>query len=240
MRVSGKILKKTMNALVRRAKIGTRLIDLDRLAKEIIEKNGARSAFFRYQPEKATKRFPAFICVSVNDVVVHGIPNFYILKKGDLLKIDIGINYQGYITDAAKTIAISVISDKANLLIKATKEALEKAIDVCRINNTLGDIGYAIEKTAKKYNVSVIRQLGGHGVGFKLHEDPIIHNFGVPKTGIVLKEGMVLALEPMFCLGNGEIAELSDGSFITVDNSLSAHFEHTVAITKKEPRILTK
>lgn len=228
-----------MSALVRRAKAGTRLIDLDRLAKEIIENNKAQSAFFRYRPEKTSKPFPAFICASVNDAVVHGIPNFYVLKTGDLLKIDIGINYRGYITDAAETLTIGSVTKEANLLIRATREALEKGIKACRVNNTLGDIGHAIEKTAKKYNVSVIRRLGGHGVGFKLHEEPTVYNFGVLKTGLVLKEGIVLALEPMFCLGSGEIIELSDGSFITADNTLSAHFEHTVAITKSGPKVLT-
>ena len=240
LRASGKILKKIMSVLARRAKIGTRLIDLDRLAKEIIEDNKAQSAFFRYRPEKNSKPFPAFICASINDAVVHGIPNFYVLKKGDLLKIDLGIKYQGYITDAAKTLTVGSVTKEANLLIRATKEALEKGVGACRVKNTLGDIGYAIEKTAKKYNVSVIRRLGGHGVGFELHEEPTVYNFGAPKTGLVLEEGMVLALEPMFCLGSGEITELSDGSFVTADNTLSAHFEHTVAITKKGPRVLTK
>lgn len=239
LRASGRILKKVMSALCRRAKPGVRLIELDQLAKELIDSAGAQSAFFRYRPEGAAKPFPAFICTSVNEVIVHGIPNFYVLRKGDLLKIDIGIDYRGYITDAAKTLAIGPISASATELMRATKEALEKGIEACRINNTLGDIGYAIEKTAKKYGVSVIRGLGGHGVGFRLHEDPTIYNFGRPKTGMVLQEGMVLALEPMFSLGSGEIMEFPDGSFITADRALSAHFEHTVAITKSGPKVLT-
>ena len=239
LKISGKILASVLNELKKKAVIGASLKSLDLKARELIKSLDAKSAFFGYQSKKDSRPYPAAICTSVNEKIVHTIPDKYILKNGDVLKIDLGINYKSYITDAAITIGIGKISPLAEKLIKATRTALYEAIKICRPGKKIGDIGWVIESTVKNYGFSVVKKLTGHGVGFELHEEPSVYNFGEQGTGIELEEGLVLAIEPMVAAGSGELIEKENGEFFTKDGSLSAHFEHTVAITKNGPEILT-
>lgn len=237
--VSGKILAGVFKQIAKKAEIGTSLKDLDNLAFELTKKAGAEPAFFGYRPDGAKKSYNASICASINDVVVHGLPTNYKLKNGDILKLDFGVKYQGFYSDAAMTIGIGKISKEAENLINAAKEALAEAIQIIQPGNRLGDIGWIIEKTAKKFGVKVIKNLTGHGIGKNLHEEPTIYNFGKRGSGIELKSGMVLAIEPMFGIGTEKIIQKPDESWATADGSLSAHFEHTVAIAENGARILT-
>lgn len=236
---SGRILRASLTRLKSAAKPGVKLRDIDSLARELIISTGAKPAFLNYRPDGANRPFPASVCVSINDTVVHGVPNNYVIKPGDLVKLDLGVNYNNYFTDAAVTVIAGKVPPKIKLLVKATEEALMRGIRAAKIGRTLGDIGSAIEKTAERYGFNIVEGLGGHGVGFAPHEDPMIDNFGDPGTGTVLKEGMVLALEPMFCLGNPEIIEATDDSYKLKDGGWAAHFEHTIAVTKSGPKILT-
>lgn len=240
LRESGRILAGVLRALQEKAEEGTRLFWLDELARGLLKKEKARAVFFSYKQDRNSRPFPAAICASVNEQVVHGIPLDYILKSGDVLKIDIGVDYRGYITDAAVTVPIGEVSKTAEQLIRVTRESLDKAISECIAGNHLGDIGFAVEEYVKSNGFNVIRGLTGHGVGFKLHEDPTVYNFGRRSEGMELKPGLVLALEPMVSAGSDEVEELLDGSFITKDGSLSAHFEHTVVITENRPEVLTR
>lgn len=237
---SAGILASVFEQIVKRAKIGTSLKDLDKLAFELTKKAGAEPAFLGYQSDSAKKPYNASICASLNDVVVHGLPTNYKLKNGDVLKLDFGVKYKGFYSDAAITVGIGAISLEAKNLIEATKIALDKAIKVAKPGNFLGDIGWIIEKTAKKFGVKVIKDLTGHGIGKELHEEPAIYNFGKRGKSIELKLGMVLAIEPMFSIGTEKIIQKPDESWATADNSLSAHFEHTITIAETGNSILTK
>lgn len=236
----GKILAETLKEVSKNTKIGVKLKDLDRLAFNFIKKNNSEPAFLGYRPESSQHPYSASICASVNNVIVHGFPTNYILKEGDVLKIDIGVKYQGFYSDAAMTIGIGKISKNAEFLIMATKMALEAAIDMAKPGNTLGDIGWIIDSTAKKYKFKAVKGLTGHGIGRNLHEDPSIYNFGEKGSGIKLETGMVLAIEPMFAIGTDKVIQQSDESWATSNGGLSAHFEHTVAITDNGCRILTE
>jgi len=237
---SGKILSEVFQKTIEEAKIGTSLKHLDDLAYQLIKKAGAEPAFLGYKPSGAKHPYSATICASINDIIVHGFPTDYKLKNGDILKLDFGVKYEGFYSDAAVTIGIGAISKEAENLIKAAENALNEAIKIIKIGNTLGDIGFAISQTAKKYGVKAIKELTGHGVGLKLHEDPTIYNYGEKGKGIKLKPGMVLAVEPMFAISTDKIIQKKDESWATADGSLSAHFEHTIAITEKEIKILTR
>lgn len=236
---SGRILSSVMAAIIPGVKEGVALIDLDHLAETLIKKAGAKAAFLDYRPDGAKHPYGASICTSLNDVVVHGLPTNYKLRSGDVLKLDFGVLYNGFYTDAAKTFGIGKISNEAQLLIQATKDCLAQALKQAQTGKTLGDIGYAVEKTAKKYGFNVISGLTGHGIGRDLHEDPVVYNYGEKGKGIKLKPGMILAIEPMLSAGSLEIIQKKDESWATKDGSLSAHFEHTVAITEGGVRILT-
>lgn len=238
--VSGKILASVFEQVAKEAKIGTSLKYLDDLAYQLIKKAGAEPAFLGYKPSGAKHPYSATICASVNDVIVHGFPNDYKLKTADILKLDFGVKYKGFYSDAAVTVGIGAISEEAKNLIKATKIALEESIKIMKPENTLGDIGFTISQTAKKYGVKAVKELTGHGIGFNLHEDPTIYNYGERGKGIKLKPGMVLAIEPMFAIGTDKIIQKKDESWATADGSLSAHFEHTVAIAEEDVEILTK
>lgn len=240
MAESGRILAKILAQLTKEAKIGVQLSHLNKIAFSLTEKEKAKPAFLGYKPDAALKPFGASICASINEVVVHGFPSDYKLKSGDLLKIDFGVEYQGYFSDAAITIGIGKISKEAKHLIKITRLALDKAIKTAKSAKTLGDIGWIIEKTARINGLKVIRELTGHGIGLELHEDPTIYNFGEKGKGIELKPGMVLAIEPMFSSGSENIVQRPDESWATADGSLSAHFEHTVAIEERGSRVLTE
>ncbi|MEK7089866.1 MAG: type I methionyl aminopeptidase [Patescibacteria group bacterium] len=240
MRVSGKILAHTIAELVIASKEGVQLSVLDALARKLISEAGATPTFLGYTPEGATKPYPVALCASVNAQIVHGIPGNYILKSGDLFSIDLGVTYKGRITDSAVTIGIGKISDEAKLLMRTTELSLERAIKECVPGKHLGDIGYVIGNTAKNANFRVIQGLTGHGVGFELHEDPSVFNYGTRGEGLKLVPGLVIAIEPMFSVGSQYAVAMRDGSYETKDGSLSAHFEHTIAITEHGHEVLTE
>ncbi|EKD24413.1 MAG: hypothetical protein ACD_81C00025G0001, partial [uncultured bacterium] len=196
--------------------------------------------FLNYQPHGAEHPYMASICASINEVIVHGFPTEYKLKSGDILKIDCGVLLDGMYSDSAFTIIVGKSTVKAQNLVKATHKALEEAIKEIKPGNHIGDIGCAVEKTAKRYGVHVVQGLTGHGVGYGLHEDPYVYNYGNKGEGIVLKAGMVFAVEPMLCTGRGQVRQLRDESWAMEDGGLSAQFEHTIAITEKGARVLTK
>lgn len=238
----GRILADVLKEVSELVKIGISTGFLNKKAKEMILARGAEPSFEGYQPSFSNKPYPAAVCASLNNVVVHGLPDDgIILKEGDILKLDIGVKYKNLFTDAALTIGIGKMTDEKIKLINATKRALELAINEVKPGNHTGDIGFAIENCFKKESLSVIKDLVGHGVGYAVHEEPNICNFGKKGEGIILKPGMVLAIEPMASLGGGEIRESESGfGFETIDGSLTAHFEHTVAVTDDGNFILTK
>lgn len=240
MTEGGRILADVRNQLASTAKEGIILKDLDNLAERLIKKAGALPAFLGYRPEGTEKSYSASICTSVNNVVVHGLPNDYKLKNGDLLKIDLGVLYKEFYTDTAITIGIGKISSEAERLIAITKKSLEAAIENCQLGKSLGDISWAIGNCVKGAGFKVVKGLTGHGIGRQLHEDPVVYNEGKSGMGKNLEVGMVLAIEPMVSAGSSHIIQLSDESYATSDKSLSAHFEHTVAITASGPEILTR
>lgn len=239
IRQAGKILAAVAKQITELAQPGVKLKYLDTVAKNMIEKAGGEPAFLNYRPYGAAQSYPCSICASVNDVVVHGVPTHYKLKSGDILKLDFGVRYQGYNADAAWTVPVGHISAKAQKLIDTTREALQRAIGVCQPGKTLGDIGYAIQSYVKSQGFSVIGGLTGHGVGKELHEDPVVFNEGRKGKGMKLEPGLVIAIEPMISAGSPKIIQLEDDSYATEDGSLSAHFEHTVTITKAGPEVLT-
>lgn len=239
LKKSGQILAYALNRLQQEAKAGVNLKFLEKLAEQIIIQSSAIPAFLNYRPTGAKKPYPSVICLSLNEVVVHKPPVNYELQEGDVLKIDLGVNYRGFFTDAAITIGIGKISETAKKIIATTKSALQEAIKKAVPNNTLGDIGNVIENEAKKNGFKIIKALTGHGIGRKLHENPNVYNFGQKGTGLKLKKGMVLAIEPMLSVSAAEIKQLPDDSYATVDGCLSTQFEHTIVIAEKQPLILT-
>jgi len=234
LKKSGKILSKIMQKLREFIDIGVSTAEIDQLSEELSRKENVILAF------KGYKGFPANICTSINEEIVHGIPSNRKLKKGDILSLDLGINYEGYFSDAAVTLAIGRVNSRVKKLITVTKDALSEGIKQARIDNRLSDISYAIQSYVERYGFSVVRQFVGHGIGKSLHEEPEIPNFGRPHRGPVLKNGMVLAIEPMVNMGTWESKILDNGwTAVTKDGLASAHFEHTVAITENGPQILT-
>lgn len=241
MREGGEKLRRITQALAEAAQEGVVLKELDKLARALIKKEGAEPAFLGYKPEWAHKAYGAAICASINNVIVHGLPGNYIVQKGDVVKIDIGLKYKDFYTDCAVTVGIGAISHEAHRLIQVTRDALLLAIDQCVIGNTVGDIGFAINAYVRKNGFNVAKGLTGHGIGRNLHEDPVVKNEGKPGVGARLEAGMVFAIEPMVVVGSGETMQVqSDESFATKDKGLSAHFEDTVAITAEGPVVLTK
>ncbi len=240
LRISGAILGRILRALAVSAKKGVRLMELDAQAQELLCDEGARAAFLGYKPEGAVKAYPAALCTSVNQQIVHGVPSKYVLKEGDILKIDFGVDYNGFITDGALTVGIEKISKTAKRLMKATEDALADAIAVCAPGVHLGDIGHVIELRAAKNGFGVAQGLTGHGVGFALHEDPTVYNFGRKGEGMKLVPGLVIAIEPMFTAGAGSITQMKDDSYATRDGSIAAHFEHTIAVNERGIEVLTK
>jgi len=231
---SGKILSKIMRKLQKFIRIGVSTIEIDQLAEKLIKDEFVVSAF------KGYNGFPANICTSVNEEVVHGIPGQKRLKEGDIISLDVGINYKGYFSDAAITLPVGRIDPKLQKLIEVTRGALSEGIQQARVTNHISDISYTIQTCVEKHGFSVVREFVGHGIGYSLHEDPQIPNFGLPHQGEVLKEGMVFAIEPMVNMGTGECKILDNGwTAVTKDGFPSAHFEHTVAITEDGPEILT-
>ena len=234
MRIAGDIVYETHKYLQPFIKEGITTMELDRLAEEFIRSRGAIPSCKGYQG------FPATLCISINDEVVHGIPGKTKLKNGDIVSIDICACYKGYHGDSAWTYAVGDIDDGKKYLMEHTKKALYKGLEQVRPGNRVGDISSAIEEYATSHNLGIVRELEGHGVGSNLHEEPGVPNYGTKNTGPRLKEGMVIAVEPMLNLGRDDIYMLDDGWTIkTDDGSPSAHFEHTVAVTKEGYQILT-
>ena len=240
LREGGKILSRIIKDLAKKVKPGVLTKDLDWLAENSILKVGGKPAFKNYKPDFAMRAYPATLCASVNEVVVHGIPNNQPLQEGDILSLDLGMEYKGLFTDMAITVGVGKISSQAKKMIEVTKKALELAVKECEIGSSLGTIGYTIERYVRNQGFKEVRMLTGHGVGYQLHEDPDVLNFGDVGKGMKLKEGMVIAIEPMISAGSGDVVERYDGSFITKEECLSVHFEHTVAITAMGPIVLTK
>ncbi|MFA5356119.1 MAG: type I methionyl aminopeptidase [Candidatus Omnitrophota bacterium] len=231
---SGRILARVMGGLRRAVKSGISTIEIDLLAQEMMEREGSSSAF------KGYNGFPANICVSVNEEVVHGIPGERVLKDGDMVSLDVGINYKGYLSDSAITVAVGRIDPARKKLIEVTRRSLIEGIKQARIDNYMSDISHAIQSYVERNGFSVVRQFVGHGIGYDLHEEPQIPNFGKPNRGEILKKGMLLAIEPMVNMGAWECELLDNGwTAVTKDGLPSAHFEHTVAVTERGPRILT-
>ncbi len=235
MRKAGRIVAMVLEELGRVIKPGISLSELDQIADGLARKNGARSAF------KGQYGFPKSLCTAVNEQVVHGIPHqSIVLKEGDIVGCDYGAWLNGWYGDAAYTYMVGKVSPEAERLVKTTQEALNAAIEVCRPGYRVSDIGHVIQTYCEERGFSVVRDLVGHGIGRKLHEDPQVPNYGSPGRGRRLQAGMVLAIEPMINMGGWEVETLDDEwTVVTRDRSLSAHFEHTVAITEDGPQILT-
>ncbi len=235
MRVAGRKTAELMQELSMMIQPGVTGFDLDQKAGEVISKQGAKTAF------KGYLGYPAHICLSINDQVVHGIPGKRSLKEEDIVGLDLGLVAEDFYGDMARTFAVGQVSDEKRKLIQVTEEALWKGIEQCVPGNRLGDISNAVEQWVLSHHFSVVKDFVGHGIGRKLHEDPPLPNFGKPHTGPKLQVGMVLAIEPMVNEGGCEVRILSDGwTVVTKDGKVSAHFEHTVAITENGPEVLTK
>lgn len=239
MREAGRRLAEVVAVIAAKAEEGVFLKTLDTLTHALIMEKGDEPAFLGYRPEGAKRPYPASICASVNETIVHGIPSAYRLKEGDLVKLDFGLRHKGYCADMAVTVAVGSVGAEAKRLIETTRRALLAGIRAAVPGGRLGDIGFAIEKVVRDAKFHVAHGLTGHGIGTKLHEDPVVYNYGTPGRGLILKEGMALALEPMVAVGTGEVTQLDDDSFVTADGSLSAHFEHTILIGPHGPEILT-
>lgn len=234
MRSSNRLVAQVLRALSERVQPGVTTLELDRLAETLIRQAGAQPAFKGYQG------YPATVCASVNEQVVHGIPNREPLKEGDILSLDVGVRLDGFFGDMAITLPVGRVSDEAGRLMKTTQEALGAAIEQVRDGNRLGDVSHAVQQYAESRGYNVVTQFVGHGIGRMLHEAPQVPNFGRAGTGQRLYVGLVLAIEPMLNCGTSEVEVLEDHwTVVTKDRRLSAHFEHTVAITDSGPEVLT-
>lgn len=234
-RASSRIVAEVLSVLRERIKPGVTTRELDKIAEEVAQKRGAKPAF------KGYRGYPYSLCASVNEEVVHGMPSGRVLKEGDIVGLDFGVYYEGFYGDAAVTLPVGRVSEEATRLMRVTEQSLYAAIDQASSGNRLGDISAAVQETAESAGYSVVRDFVGHGIGRNMHEDPQIPNFGKKGRGIELQAGMVLAIEPMVNAGRYRVKILPDGwTVITADGSLSAHFEHSVAITDNGPEILSK
>lgn len=234
MAEAGAVVARTFDLLTEHVRPGVATAQLDRIADEFIRSEGGVPTFMGY------RGYPAAICASPNDMIVHGIPGAYDLVDGDVLSVDVGVTLNGFVGDSAFTFAVGDVSEEAEALLETCRAALDAGIEQARAGNRVGDISAAIQRVTEAGGFSVVRALVGHGVGRTMHEEPQIPNFGQPGSGPVLREGMTLAIEPMITAGGPEIVVADDGwSISTEDGSLAAHFEHTVAVTAEGPRILT-
>lgn len=242
LREGGKRLATVLYKIKEIVKPGISTKDLDNYAFKLIKDIGDEPAFLNYHPEGASFAYPASICISVNNEVVHGIPNVKkILQEGDIVSLDLGLKHDGLFTDMALTVPVGEVSAASAKLVKITEEALDVGINVARGGNRVGDISYAIESFVRPHRYGIVEVLSGHGVGKHIHEDPYIPNFGKANTGVKLVSGMVVAIEPMLNNGTKDIILDKDGyTFHTADGKKSAHFEHTILITEGKPEILTK
>lgn len=234
MRKAGKIVAETLLLVEEKVRPGITTAELDRIAEEFITKHGAKPSF------KGLYGFPASLCISVNEQVVHGIPGGYVLKDGDIISVDCGANINGFHGDAARTFGVGNISEEANKLINVTKESFFKGIEYAKVGNRLTDISHGIQSYVEASGFSVVRDFVGHGIGRVVHEDPEVPNYGRPGRGPKLVEGMALAIEPMVNVGSYKVKTLSDDwTVVTSDGSLSAHYENTIVILPDGPEILT-
>jgi methionyl aminopeptidase len=234
MAAAGAILVKTMHLLGGKVRAGATTAQLDEAAEKFIRSQGATPAF------KGYRGFPGSICASPNHMVVHGIPGSFKLKRGDILSIDIGVVYDGWVADAARTFAVGEVAPVASKLLETTEQSLFQAVEQCRPGNRLGDVSHAVQEHVERNGFSVVRSLVGHGIGRNMHEEPQIPNYGPAGKGVVLEEGMVFAVEPMVTAGRHMVRMGDDGwAIYSQDGSLAAHFEFTVAVTRDGPRVLT-
>ena len=234
MRKAGKIVAETLLLVEEKVRPGITTAELDRIAEEFITKHGAKPSF------KGLYGFPASLCISVNEQVVHGIPGGYVLKDGDIISVDCGANINGFHGDAARTFGVGNISEEANKLINVTKESFFKGIEYAKVGNRLTDISHGIQSYVEASGFSVVRDFVGHGIGRVVHEDPEVPNYGRPGRGPKLVEGMALAIEPMVNVGSYKVKTLKDNwTVVTSDGSLSAHYENTIVILPDGPEILT-
>ncbi len=234
IRVAAQLVARTLEELGRRVRPGVTTAELDQLAETIIRDHGARPAF------KGYRGFPASICPSVNEEVVHGIPGPRILREGEIVGIDVGVEKDGWYGDAARTFAVGDVSDEATRLLKVTSEALDLGVAQARAGNRVGDISHAVQSHVEAQGFSIVRALVGHGIGREMHEEPAVPNFGPPGRGPRLMAGTVLAIEPMVNVGGAEVVTRPDGwTVATKDGRLSAHFEHTVAVGPDGPEVLS-
>jgi methionyl aminopeptidase len=240
IRRAGRVVARTLAGVRAAVRPGVSLRELDRLGDRIIRGEGATPSFLGYQPHFASSPFPATLCLSVNDEIVHGIPDDDRLREGDLVSIDCGAIVDGYHGDAAVTVGVGAIDESARRLLEATERGLWAGIEQARVGNRLSDISHAVGQVAHEAGFGVVLDFGGHGIGRVLHEDPQVLNDGPPGRGLRLREGLVLAIEPMFNEGSGDYQLRPDGwTLATRDGSRSAHFEHTVALTPDGPEVLT-
>ncbi len=234
MTEGGRILAEIMRELEKTVKPGVATKELDNVAQDLIFKHKVKPSFKNYQG------FPACLCTSINEEIVHTVPSERKLKSGDIISLDLGILFQGFHSDMAVTVPVGEIAPEIQRLIRVTKKALKRGIKKVKPGNTFGDIGNTIQRYVEPQGFNVVKDLCGHGIGKKIHEDPQILNYGKRRTGSEIKEGMVFCLEPMVTIGDFRIKKSKDGyGFVTVDGSLSAHFEHTIAMTKDGVKVLT-
>ena len=234
MAAAGAVLVRTMNLLAGKIRPGVTTSELDAAAEKFIRSQGGEPAF------KGYRGFPGSICASPNSMIVHGIPGPYKLQRGDIISVDIGVVLDGWVADAARTFAVGPVSPVATKLMQTTEGALFVAVEQCRAGNRLGDVSNAIQQHVEAEGLSIVRTLVGHGIGRSMHEEPQIPNYGKPGTGVLLEEGMVLAVEPMVTAGRHAVRVGEDHwAIYSQDGSLAAHFEFTIAVTGDGPRVLT-
>lgn len=233
IREGAEILSGVHGQIARAVRPGVTTKQLDALAESFIRDNGGVPSF------KGYKKFPATLCTSVNEYVVHGLPSGYVLRDGDVISVDCGVYYQGFHSDAAFTYPVGNVSEPIMRLLRRTKEALYLGIEKAQADKRVGDVGYAIQHHAESHGYAVVRELVGHGVGRGLHEDPQVPNYGIEGCGVQLQQGMVLAIEPIVSLGRARVLCDKRGQFRTIDRSIAAHFEHTVVVSKRGAEVLT-
>jgi methionyl aminopeptidase len=233
-RAASQMVSRTLGLIAKEIKEGVQLLHLDKIAEQYIRDNGGIPAF------KGYGGFPATLCISVNEAVVHGIPGKQVIKDGDIVSVDCGVKLNGFHGDHAYTFAIGNVDPEVQKLVEVTKECLDLGVEACKLNNHIGDISYAVQQNAEKHGYGVVRELVGHGLGRNLHEKPDVPNYGNRGSGKKIKNGMVLAIEPMINLGVKNVRQLNDGwTVITADNKPSAHFEHNVAVIDGKTEVLS-
>lgn len=242
MRAGGAKLAWVLKQLAQAVEPGINELELEATARRLIKESDARPAFLGYKPAGAKRPFPAALCLSVNNEVVHGIPSDRKLEAGDIITLDLGLEFEGFFTDMAVTVPVGRVSEEAKRLLAITEESLALGIKAARPGGTIGDIGAAVGSFATGRGYGVVRALGGHGVGYRVHEEPEVPNYGRQNSGLKLQPGLVIAIEPILTAGQGAEVKIGPDGYtvLTRDGSLAAHFEHTIAITEKGPEILTK